>query len=60
MEEIMKEKNKEIKYLLVPKRNETTHPCYGCVWYDRDNYKLFCPFNKCVKAKKILKNANGY
>ncbi len=45
----------EIKYLNVPKRNETSHPCYGCVWYARDSYKLFCPFQHCVRNKKNSK-----
>ncbi|MBQ9111301.1 MAG: hypothetical protein IJY06_08045, partial [Oscillospiraceae bacterium] len=28
------------------------HPCHGCVWYDRNNNVLFCPFRSCVRHKK--------
>lgn len=28
------------------------HPCYGCVWYDRNADILFCPFHNCVRNKK--------
>jgi len=28
------------------------HPCHGCVWYDRNNDVLFCPFRNCVRHKK--------
>lgn len=30
----------------------TYHPCYGCVWYDRNADILFCPFHNCVRNKK--------
>jgi len=28
------------------------HPCFGCVWYDRNTDVLFCPFHSCVRYKK--------
>lgn len=28
------------------------HPCYGCVWYDRNTDVFFCPFHNCVRNKK--------
>ena len=28
------------------------HPCHGCVWYDRNNDVLFCPFRSCIRYKK--------
>lgn len=28
------------------------HPCYRCVWYDRNADVLFCPFHSCVRDKK--------
>lgn len=31
------------------------HPCYGCVWYDRNTDVLFCPFHSCVRYKKGFK-----
>ncbi len=28
------------------------HPCFGCVWYNRNTDVLFCPFHSCVRYKK--------
>ncbi len=28
------------------------HPCYRCVWYDRNTDVLFCLFHNCVRNKK--------
>ena len=41
------------------------HPCFGCVWYDRNVDVLFCPFHICVRYrtgfmpnKKVNENAD--
>lgn len=36
-------------------RLSNKHPCYGCVWYDKNADVLFCPFHNCVRNKKALK-----
>ena len=33
-------------------RLSNKHPCYGCVWYDKNADVLFCPFHNCVRNKK--------
>ena len=33
-------------------RLSNKHPCYGCMWYDRNADVLFCPFHNCVMNKK--------
>lgn len=37
----------------------TYHPCYGCVWYDRNVDVLFCPFRDCIRNKEEFDVSEG-